>query len=372
MFYKAHPLIFKRAAELRNHPTDTEVLLWNYLRQSQLGIKFRRQHPASCYILDFYAHQIKLAIEIDGSIHSLEEINKNDIDRQAYLEGLGIRFLRFTNTEIKMELDKVISVINEKLKELNKHTSSPSGAEGFQIIPAIDIINGKCVRLTKGDYAKQIIYHEDPLHAAKSFADAGLQRLHIVDLDGAKALSIKNLQVLESIASSTDLTIDFGGGVKTIDDIITVYNAGAALVTIGSIAVKHPELVEEWMIEFGADKILIGADVLDQKIKISGWLEDGGIDIYDFISKMIAVGAKNIFCTDISKDGVMQGPSIELYKNIMAKFPSINLIASGGVSEFEDVIQLQQTGCSGVIIGKAIYEGKITLEQLSELNSANE
>jgi len=235
-----------------------------------------------------------------------------------------------------------------------------------QIIPAIDIINGKCVRLTKGDYDKKIIYHDDPLDAARSFEDAGLQRLHIVDLDGAKAGSIQNLKVLESIATNTKLVIDFGGGIKNINDVSSVFNAGASMITLGSIAVKHPEVVEEWLMEFGADKILIGADVLDEKIKISGWIEDAGISVFDFIAKMLALGALHIFCTDIAKDGVMTGPSVELYKNIMEKFPSLQFIASGGVSRIDDVIELQNIGCSGVIIGKAIYEGKITLEQLKD------
>jgi phosphoribosylformimino-5-aminoimidazole carboxamide ribotide isomerase len=238
-----------------------------------------------------------------------------------------------------------------------------------QIIPAIDIINAKCVRLTKGDYTKKEIYYEDPLNAAKIFENAGLQRVHIVDLDGAKAGQIKNLKVLESIASNTKLVIDFGGGIKNINDVSSVFNAGAAIVTLGSIAVKKPEIVEEWLMEFGSDKILIGADVLNKKIKISGWLEDGGITVFDFIRKMLALGALNIFCTDISKDGVLEGPSVELYKQIIKEHPSINLIASGGVSKMEDIIALQSIGCSGVIIGKAIYEGKITLKELVDLNS---
>ncbi|WP_462249690.1 1-(5-phosphoribosyl)-5-[(5-phosphoribosylamino)methylideneamino]imidazole-4-carboxamide isomerase [Ferruginibacter sp.] len=233
------------------------------------------------------------------------------------------------------------------------------------IIPAIDIINGKCVRLTKGDYAQQKIYHENPVEAAKQFADAGIKRLHIVDLDGAKAGKIINLKVLEDIAAATNLIIDFGGGVKNITDVGNIFNAGATMVTIGSLAVKHPEMLEEWLMEFGEDKFLIGADVLEDKIKISGWLEDGGINIFDFIGKMIALGANNIFCTDISKDGVMEGPSFELYKKIMVEHPEINLFASGGVSTIEDVKQLQAIGCSGAIIGKAIYEGNITLQELS-------
>jgi phosphoribosylformimino-5-aminoimidazole carboxamide ribotide isomerase len=236
------------------------------------------------------------------------------------------------------------------------------------IIPAIDIINGKCVRLTKGDYAQKIVYNDHPVEVAKQFADAGLERLHIVDLDGAKAGKIINLDVLESIASATDLKIDFGGGVKNITDVGKIFDAGATMVTLGSIAVKHPELLEEWLIEFGADKFLIGADVLDENIKISGWLEDGGINIFDFISKMMGLGVSNIFCTDISKDGAMQGPSIELYKKIIATYPELNLTASGGVSNLEEVLLLKEIGCAGAIIGKAIYEGKITLEALKTIN----
>ena len=236
------------------------------------------------------------------------------------------------------------------------------------IIPAIDIINGKCVRLTKGDYAQQKVYNENPVEVAKQFADAGLQRVHIVDLDGAKAGKIVNIAVLEAIASATNLVIDFGGGIKNINDVGNVFSAGADMATIGSLAVKHPELLEEWLMEFGADKFLIGADVLEGKIKISGWLEDGGIDIFTFIGKMIGLGAINIFCTDISKDGVMEGPSVELYKQIMEQHPEINLIASGGVSNLNDVLQLKAIGCSGTIIGKAIYEGNITLQQLISIS----
>jgi phosphoribosylformimino-5-aminoimidazole carboxamide ribotide isomerase len=236
------------------------------------------------------------------------------------------------------------------------------------IIPAIDIINGKCVRLTKGDYAQQKVYNENPVEVAKEFAGAGLQRLHIVDLDGAKAGKIVNLAVLEAIAAATNLVIDFGGGIKNINDVGNVFSAGASIATIGSLAVKHPEVVEEWLMEFGADKFLIGADVLDGKIKIGGWLEDSGLDIFDFIGKMIGLGATNIFCTDISKDGVMEGPSVELYKQIMEQHPEINLIASGGVSNIEDVMELKAIGCTGAIIGKAIYEGNITLQQLTNIN----
>ncbi len=236
------------------------------------------------------------------------------------------------------------------------------------IIPAIDIINGKCVRLTNGDYTKQKVYNENPVDVAKQFEDAGITRLHMVDLDGAKAGSIINLKVLAAVASQTKLVIDFGGGVKKIDDIEDVFNAGASIATIGSVAVKHPELLEEWLMEFGADKFLIGADVLDEKIKISGWLEDGHINVFDFIGRMIGLGVTNIFCTDISKDGAMKGPSIDLYKTIMAEHPEINLIASGGVTTMEDVIKLKEIGCTGAIIGKAIYEETIALDELVTLN----
>jgi phosphoribosylformimino-5-aminoimidazole carboxamide ribotide isomerase len=236
------------------------------------------------------------------------------------------------------------------------------------IIPALDIIGGKCVRLSKGDYTRQIVYHEDPVEVAKQFEDAGLSRLHIVDLDGAKAGKIMNWGILEDIAIATKLKIDFGGGIKTISDVARVFNAGASIITIGSIAVKHPELLEEWLMEFGAAKFLIGADVLDEKIKISGWLEDGGIGIFQFIGRMLSLGVTDIFCTDISKDGLLQGPSFDLYKNIITEHPELNLIASGGVSSLEDVLALKKTGCSGVIIGKAIYEGKVSLKDLLTIN----
>ena len=237
------------------------------------------------------------------------------------------------------------------------------------IIPAIDIINGKCVRLTKGDYAQQKVYNENPVEVAKQFAGAGFKRLHIVDLDGAKAGKIINMAVLENIATVTNLKVDFGGGVKQISDVEAVLNAGAAMVTIGSLAVKHPEILEEWLMEFGADHFFIGADVLNEKVKISGWLEDGGVNIFDFVGKMISLGATNIFCTDISKDGMMQGPSIDLYKKIISEHPEIHLTASGGVSNLDDVKKLKETGCTWVIIGKAIYENLITLEQLIIHNS---
>ncbi len=239
----------------------------------------------------------------------------------------------------------------------------------MKIIPAIDIINGKCVRLTKGDYTQQKVYNENPVEVAKQFAGAGFKRLHIVDLDGAKAGVIMNMAVLENIAASVDMVIDFGGGVKKITDVEDILNAGASMVTIGSLAVKHTEVLEEWLMEFGVDNFLIGADVLNENVKISGWLQDGGINIFDFVGKMIDVGVTNIFCTDISKDGMMQGPAIELYKKIIEQYPEINLTASGGVSNIDDVKRLKEIGCSGVIIGKAIYENLVTLDELIKLNS---
>lgn len=237
------------------------------------------------------------------------------------------------------------------------------------IIPAIDIIDGKCVRLTHGDYAQQKVYNENPVEVAKQFENAGITRLHMVDLDGAKAGTITNLKVLEAVASQTKLLIDFGGGIKKIQDVESVFNAGASVATIGSLAVKHPELLEEWLLEFGADKFLIGADVLEEKIKISGWLEDGGMNVFDFIGKMIGLGVTNIFCTDISKDGAMKGPSVDLYKRIIEEHPEIHLIASGGVTTSNDVLILKEAGCAGAIIGKAIYEGTINLNQLITYNT---
>jgi phosphoribosylformimino-5-aminoimidazole carboxamide ribotide isomerase len=236
----------------------------------------------------------------------------------------------------------------------------------IQIIPAIDIIDGKCVRLTQGDYAQKIIYNEDPLEVAKGFEAIGITRLHLVDLDGAKSGKVINLSVLEKIAANTKLVIDFGGGIKSDADISSVYNAGAAIATIGSVAVKDPDKFYAWVKKNGADKILLGADVKNEKIAVSGWLEETAISVFDFIRENISVGINTIFCTDISKDGLLQGPAIELYKKIIAENPKINLIASGGVSNMKDIISLEKIGCKGVIIGKAIYEGRIRLNELEK------
>jgi phosphoribosylformimino-5-aminoimidazole carboxamide ribotide isomerase len=236
----------------------------------------------------------------------------------------------------------------------------------IEIIPAIDVIDGKCVRLSQGDYDTKKIYNESPVDVAKTFEDAGIQRLHMVDLDGAKAGKIMNLKTLEAVASQTQLKIDFGGGIKTTADVESVLNAGAGFFNIGSIAVKQPEMVEGWIEQFGADKILLGADVKDENIMIHGWQQSANINIINYISTYIIKGIKNIFCTDISKDGLLQGTSTELYKKILEAFPQLHLIASGGVSVIDDVEELNEIGCSGVIIGKALYEGRIQLSQLKK------
>lgn len=234
------------------------------------------------------------------------------------------------------------------------------------IIPAIDIINGQAVRLTGGDFNQKTVYSGDCLYLARSFEDAGLTRLHLVDLDGAKNKKISNLKVLEKLASYTSLTIDFGGGVSSRSDVETVFNAGAALCTVGSIAARQPKVFCDWVDYFGADKFLVGADVAGEEIRISGWLEGAGILLFDFLEKMQTFGLKEFFCTDIAKDGKLSGPSVDLYKRILQRFPRIRLIASGGVSCMADLYTLRQAGCSGAIIGKAIYENKITLTEISE------
>lgn len=236
----------------------------------------------------------------------------------------------------------------------------------MEIIPAIDIIDGKCVRLTQGDYAQKRIYNENPVDVAKSFEDIGVRRLHLVDLDGAKRGEVVNLKVLERIALSTSLIIDFGGGIKKDNDIRHVFEAGAAIATIGSIAVKNTSLFFEWIEKYGPEKILLGADVKEDKIAIGGWLETTDISIFEFIQQNMDKGVRTLFCTDISKDGLLQGPSIELYKRIKEKFPDLQLIASGGVAGIQDLDELAAVNCSGAIVGKAIYEGKITMKQLMQ------
>ena len=236
----------------------------------------------------------------------------------------------------------------------------------IEIIPAIDILHGKCVRLTQGNYASQKIYNENPLEVARQFEDAGLKRLHLVDLDGAKEGRVKNWNVLETIAGKTNLIIDFGGGIGAEGDLRVVFDSGAAFAVVGSIAVKNEKLLQEWLIGFGSDKFILGADVRDEKIAITGWTIDTEILIYDFIDKYKAAGIEQVFCTDINMDGIMKGPSLELYKKILERFPDLHFIASGGVRSLDDIYGLEEAGCKGVIIGKAIYEGLITLKDLAK------
>jgi phosphoribosylformimino-5-aminoimidazole carboxamide ribotide isomerase len=233
------------------------------------------------------------------------------------------------------------------------------------IIPAIDIIDGKCVRLTQGDYGQKKEYHDSPLEMAKRFEDAGIKRLHLVDLDGAKAKKIINKQVLQRITAGTSLQVDFGGGVQSDEDIALAFDLGAHQLTGGSIAVKNPSMFESWISTYGGEKIILGADAKDKKIAISGWEETTEVDLIDFIKDYHTKGISYVICTDVAKDGLLQGPSIELYKEIMQEIPAIKLIASGGVSNVKDLEELQKTGVYGAIVGKAYYEGRITLEELA-------
>jgi phosphoribosylformimino-5-aminoimidazole carboxamide ribotide isomerase len=236
----------------------------------------------------------------------------------------------------------------------------------MRIIPAIDIINGKCVRLTKGDYSTQVIYNEDPYEVARQFEDHGIEYLHMVDLDGARSHKIWNYRILEKIAGKTSLKIDFGGGIKSDEDIRIAFNSGASQVTGGSIAVKDPEMFLSWLKKYGSEKIILGADVKEEKIAVSGWQEDSDIEILPFINGYISKGIKYVISTDIAKDGMLLGPSVGLYKKILKEFSDINLIASGGVNILEDLSELRSIGCEGVIIGKAIYEHRISLKELEQ------
>jgi phosphoribosylformimino-5-aminoimidazole carboxamide ribotide isomerase len=238
----------------------------------------------------------------------------------------------------------------------------------IEIIPAIDILHGKCVRLTQGNYASQKIYNEHPLEVARQFEDAGLKRLHLVDLDGARDGHVKNWNVLETLAGKTSLIIDFGGGIGTTKDLQIVFDSGARFATIGSVAVKEETLFRSWMLSYGSDKFLLGADTREEKISITGWTIDTEIWIYDFIEKYREAGIQQIFCTDIKMDGAMKGPSLELYKKILEKFKDLHLIASGGIRSLDDIYQLEEAGCQGAIVGKAIYEGQITLNDLAHVN----
>ena len=235
----------------------------------------------------------------------------------------------------------------------------------IEIIPAIDLIDGKCVRLSQGDYEAKKVYNEDPLEVAKMFEGAGIRRLHLVDLDGAKTKHIVNQSVLEKIASNTSLIIDFGGGVQSDEDIEIAFNSGASMVTGGSIAIRNKELFTSWITKYGADKIILGADCKDHKIAVSGWQEATSVEVIPFIGDYNQKGISKVVCTDISKDGMLQGPSIDLYKDILNVFPNLYLIASGGVSCFQDILDLEKSGVPAVILGKAIYENRVTLKELS-------
>jgi phosphoribosylformimino-5-aminoimidazole carboxamide ribotide isomerase len=235
----------------------------------------------------------------------------------------------------------------------------------IEIIPAIDIIEAKCVRLTYGDFSRKTVYSDDPLEIAKRFESIGLRRLHMVDLEGAKRGNPANLAVLERIAAGTSLTIDFGGGVKTETDLQSIFAAGAAIANIGSLAVKEPDTFVEWLDKFGRDRILLGADCRNEKIAVNGWQTDTEVSVFDFLEGMNSRGVRSAFVTDIGRDGAMSGPSVDLYERIMAELPALELIASGGVSSIRDVEELDRIGCRGVIVGKAIYEGRITEEELA-------
>jgi phosphoribosylformimino-5-aminoimidazole carboxamide ribotide isomerase len=244
--------------------------------------------------------------------------------------------------------------------------SAHSAYNMIQIIPAIDIIEGKCVRLTQGDFAQRKEYKGHPADVAKAYEDAGLKRLHVVDLDGARQKRVINYKVLEKIASQTKLHIDFGGGIQSDEDIRIAFDCGAAQVTGGSVAVKQPGLFEDWLKKFGADKIILGADARNEKIAVSGWEETSQIWIYDFLEEFSEKGVKYTISTDVAKDGLLQGPSFDLYREIQSRLPALHVIASGGVSNLDDIYKLDEMNMYGVIVGKAIYEGKISLEDLQK------
>lgn len=239
------------------------------------------------------------------------------------------------------------------------------------IIPAIDVIGGQCVRLAQGDFEQQTKYHDAPLDVARGFEAAGLERLHLVDLDGAKSGKVVNMAVLEKIARETKLKVDFSGGITTREEIAQILETGASWVSIGSMAAKDPATFLSWLDEFGPDKLMLGADVKEERILIRGWQEETTWNVFDFIGQYYTLGLRQVFCTDITLDGMLQGPAVALYRKIMDRFPDLYLIASGGVANLEDISQLEQAGCKGVITGKAIYEGRISLEALARRNKTN-
>jgi phosphoribosylformimino-5-aminoimidazole carboxamide ribotide isomerase len=234
----------------------------------------------------------------------------------------------------------------------------------MELIPAIDLIDGKCVRLSQGDFSRKVIYDGSPLDISQRFEEAGLKRLHLVDLDGAKKGAVCNQRVLEQIASKTSLVIDFGGGVKTQEAIESVFNAGASMASLGSVAVKDKPLFMHWLKQYGKEKILLGADVKGELIAIDGWLETTKITVFDFLAEYTALGVKSVFCTDISKDGLLEGPSYDLYERILTRLPELDFIASGGIASLSDLQKLEGIGCTGAIVGKALYEGQIKLSDL--------
>jgi len=236
----------------------------------------------------------------------------------------------------------------------------------IEIIPAIDIIDGKCVRLTQGDYETKKVYNEDPVEVAKMMEAHGIRRLHTVDLDGARSQHIVNYKTIERIADHTSLVIDFGGGIKSDEDIDIAFASGATMVTIGSVAVKNPELFGTWLEKYNDNKIILGADVKNGRISINGWKEEGEDELMPFLQKYVSKGVDNVLCTDISKDGMLKGPSVELYESVMKEFPRLNLIASGGISCIEDIDRLDAAGIPSVVFGKAIYEGRIKMEELEK------
>ena len=238
----------------------------------------------------------------------------------------------------------------------------------IRIVPAIDLIDGKCVRLTQGDYAQKIVYNEDPLEVARMFEAHGIKHLHLVDLDGARQKHVVNHSVLERIATHTKLSIDFGGGIKTDEDLKLVFQSGASQATIGSVAVTDPALFESWIQQYGAEKMILGADAKDGKIAVSGWMDVTNLDIFDFFAEYLKKQVKYVLCTDISRDGMLQGTAIDLYISLVNRFPELKIIASGGVTKAEEIDQLNENGLFAVIIGKAIYEGRITLKELEKYN----
>jgi len=241
----------------------------------------------------------------------------------------------------------------------------------MEIIPAIDLINGKCVRLTEGDYTRKTEYAQSPLEIAKQYQDHGIKRLHLVDLDGAKRGKVVNWQVAEQLALHTNLVIDFGGGVKTAAEVERIIDLGIEYVVVGSVAAKQPELFADWIVRFGPNRFMLGADVRNEMIMVSGWLEKSSLSLMPFLETQIKQGISNVFCTDISKDGKLEGPAVDLYRKIKLAFPVLNLIASGGVSSMDDIHALAKAGCNGVIIGKAIYEGRISIQDLEAYINEN-